>query len=475
MSGLAALSLLLAAPAHAERPITYHEALEAALLANPALLRSELGRDQAESGWLSSKGVFDPNYDLTGYYTQSSQRMFSGAPESDTTSWGITNAVSGWTATGTTLSLSHSLSYVDTTASFFSGTYYEGQVNASVTQQLLRGLSLKYNMENVTLARRNYETSELWYEKARQDTLANAADAYWIWVYNTQLMRIATDSATVAEEALRVGRLKVEAGELAPVEQTRLEAALVQAQANQVDAHAAEEAAANALLLVMGESPEQIVIPATEVGDAGIFDDLDAQSAIEVAMSQNLDLLVSRSQLETAEMERKNANHARLPTLSATAELGRAQNDAATASEAMDLMGAGSDPSMMLRGNLSVPILNRASRGTAKAKAAASSSARVDLEELARSVSAQVEQQVLTLRASHRRIELADANLRLEEQTLRAEEALSEAGRAIQKDVLEARTDVDRARAEAAKARTDYRIAQVELLRLQGQLSPDLP
>ena len=54
-------------------------------------------------------------------------------------------------------------------------------------------------------------------------------------------------------------------------------------------------------------------------------------------------------------------------------------------------------------------------------------------------------------------------------------EALADVGRAIQKDVLEARTELDRSRADAAKARTDYRLAQVELLRLQGQLTEQTP
>jgi outer membrane protein TolC len=72
-------------------------------------------------------------------------------------------------------------------------------------------------------------------------------------------------------------------------------------------------------------------------------------------------------------------------------------------------------------------------------------------------------------------MELSDANLRLAQQTLEAEEALASAGRNIQRDVLQARTEVDRAKADAAKARTDYRLAQAQLLRLQGQLDRMAP
>ena len=101
----------------------------------------------------------------------------------------------------------------------------------------------------------------------------------------------------------------------------------------------------------------------------------------------------------------------------------------------------------------------------------------VSLQEMERSVRAQVEQKVRELNSAQRRVELADANQRLAEQTLAAEEALAEVGRKIQRDVLEARSNAESAKVEAAKARVDYRLALVDLLRLQGQLDtgPSIP
>jgi outer membrane protein TolC len=95
----------------------------------------------------------------------------------------------------------------------------------------------------------------------------------------------------------------------------------------------------------------------------------------------------------------------------------------------------------------------------------------LDLEETTRRVRSEVLVQVTRLEAAQRKVDLADFQVRLAQETLDAEEALNEAGRAIQKDVLEARQERDRLTSEAAKARTDWRIAQVDLLRLQGQLS----
>jgi outer membrane protein TolC len=126
-------------------------------------------------------------------------------------------------------------------------------------------------------------------------------------------------------------------------------------------------------------------------------------------------------------------------------------------------------------GNFTVPLGNRSARGEADRAGYAVYRTRSDLEELERSVVAQVEEQVRTLDSARRKVELADANLRLAEVTLKAEEALSDAGRSIQKDVLEARNEVTRTKAEATKARTDYRVALVVLRKLQGQLEENTP
>ncbi len=486
--GLAAL--FAAAPARAERPLTYREALQAALDANPALQRSEMGRDQARASVTASLGAFDPTYNLTGFWSRSTSQQFFGATAQtfQNTSWRFSNALSGTAHTGTTVELSQNVSFneydvpieIPTTGG---GTQpggvqsiqlYTGGLSASVTQQLLRGLSLKYNLENVTLARRNLDVAELNYEKQRQETLARAAQAYWNWVYQSALAEIQADAVEVAREALRVGELKVAAGELAPVEKTRLQAALVQAEANAIDTANAAEQAANDLLLVMGEDPDQAVLPATPAGDVPTYE-LDAERAVQVALEQNLDLAVARANLEIAELQLKNANHGRLPSLSATASVGRTVQDASSTAEAVSYFGDVSEPSVSLSGNLTVPLLNRAARGNAGTQAATVDQRRSELQELERSIAAQVEQQVRQLQSARRRVELADANLALAEQTLAAEEALAAAGRSIQKNVLEARTEVERTRAEAAKARTDYRVARTELLRLQGQLSADIP
>jgi len=479
------LGLLVATPARAQRMISFGEALDATGAANPGLMRSQFEVEQAEASLMAARGTFDPTLSVDTTWQRAQREEYLGGgllTKSLGTYWDFGAGISGLLPTGTTFSVDGTLDHFDSSFEVDIGEGYEGVANdftsrtsVSLTQQLLRGHRLSWNLHHVTQARDGLEIAEISLERTRQETLAEAARAYWSWAYQVHLVDIAEQNAAVAEEALRIGVLRLESGELAPVEKTRLEAALVQAQSGLIDARIAAEQAADVLLLLMGERPDQEVLPSTSLGDVPPLD-LEVEAAVEVALAQNLDLAVARAQLETARVEHAYARHGTLPTLSATAAAGLGSGREDTLGAALTgLVDDEALPFYSVSGNLSVPIGNRAARGEASRTSGALHAAEIEVAELEHAVRAEVEQQVRLLSQARRRVELADVNARLAEETLSAEEALEQAGRSIQKDVLEARTELHRARVEAAKARADYRLAQTELLRLQGQLDVALP
>jgi outer membrane protein TolC len=292
----------------------------------------------------------------------------------------------------------------------------------------------------------------------------------------------------IAEENLRIRRLKVTAGELAPVESTRLEAALVQSQAAALDSNNASRSASDRLLVLMGEDSGQVILPATTVSDVPALD-IDAHQAVEVALAQNLDVAVDRTELANAKLDARIARPATLPSLSASLITGISARprcasdptreddrdcdiDPVTATDGMAGLVQTDERfgNTTVSANFSMPLGNRASRGDRDRTASVVHGRELALQETERSVTSSVQASVRELNSARNKVDLADLNARLMTETLASEEALAESGRRIQKDVLEARKNLDQAKADAAKARTDFQLALIELRKLQGQL-----
>ena len=409
----------------AERPITYEEALTGSVERNAQLASALAQRDQAQGSLVAARGQFDPTYALEGTWRQSRNTgFFQGFPfDSDNESWQLTQSLAGSAGSGTQYSLNFA---VDRNISEFVVNLggvenrnlqdaYTSNLNVSLTQELLRGIRFAFNVQNVTSARTSLELADLELEKQRQEALYTAAQAYWSWAYQAELHQIALDSVAVAEEALRIGRLQVESGQLAPVEATRLAAALVQAQQSAIDAGNAAEQAANAMLLAMALDPSEAVSPATQPGDVPSALELDAAEAVEVALAQNLDVLVSRRNLEQTALDVANARHGMLPSLTATASAGVASQRCPPEIENCEegnafgairgLTADDNQPFVELRGRFSVPLGNRAARGDRNRLQAQKWQREQELAALERSIAAQVEEQVRVLQSARQRTE----------------------------------------------------------------------
>lgn len=493
----AALVWSVSAPAWAGRPLTLLEVLRGAAEESGGVLVSAAERDRAAAAVLGARSAFDPVY-TGGLSVVPSTRVrgYSGGflADLETRAWSIDQTIGGTTPTGTSYAFGFDLARNTQTTTLALGGVssvelydaYSATTYLSVSQEILRGFRLAYNLQNVTRARNGLTEAELALEVERQGALLAGAQAYWTWSYAVQAEQIAAEATAVSEEALRVGRVRVERGQLAPVEATRLEAALVQARQEEIDARNTAEAAENTVLTIIGADPAEDVVPATPPGDVPALE-LDPARAIEVARAQSLDLALARQRVASAESELRNARHGLLPSLALNAEAGvgslrcppGTSDETCTVGDAFGAIGGlvADDhlPYYAVGGRLTAPIGNRRARGARDDATGLVTQREAELALLERQTDAAVEEQVRALASARARMELADANLRLAEETLAAEEALSAAGRVLQKDVLEARTEVARSRVDAARARTDYRLAQAALLALQGQLSASQP
>ena len=465
----------------AEDPLTYEAALSQALAANPELQQSEFSRDQAEAGVLSSRAIFDPNFNLTTNYSWDRNKSFFQGIPFDMKNRNTMGAMSigGTTSTGTSYDLSSSYmrNYGEYQATVegspFGGTSiqdeYRSSLSASVTQQLLKGHRFAYNMQSIQGAQQSLRQAELNFQQTRQTILSNTAQAYWNWVYQTELVDIRKTAVAVSGDAYRIGKEKFSKEDISALSLTQLELAWIQDQSSELEAVNAASQARTTLLLAMGRAPTDAIVAAPL--DVSVPElSISLEDAVTQAMETNIELAIARANVEQADLSARLAKHALLPTLTATFSAGLGAQGTDAASALGGVFQDGNFPNMSVNGQFSMPLGNRAARGERRRSESSLAAQRLSLRSLEQSIQAQIAQQVQLLNSAKKRVELADVNLRLAQQSVTAEEAVFDAGRGLQKEVVEARNTLETARIDAVKSRTDYEMALVELRRLQGVL-----
>ena len=473
--------LMLSTPAQA---LSYDEALRLAEQNNPDLQVAAAQRDAAKGGLLAAQSSWDPMLNAGVNRPVSTDQNFANGftykLSSSTVAWNIGLGQNLPTGTSWDLAVSGAETSIDDLEIF--GATVEGfnnlrmSSNLSVSQQLLKGWRMSYNMRSVISAESNLSQAEASLLQERQTTLANVATLYWDLYAAGATLTVSEEAVRVAKEEQRIVQALLDVGKVAPVERTRVDAALAQAEINLIDAESAYELASDQLALTLGLPLGMPISADTEPSDAPDGVRVPVEEAIEAAMAANPGLHVARITAENAERAYQNARHGLLPTLSVSASYGlqsfkdSSQGDEVTYAASVKDIAARELPSQSVGLNLSMPLANRAARGDVMSQSAALSQAKINLETAERNIAQQVTMNIRTVESAARKVDLAALNLQLAEETLAAEKAKQEAGRAIEKDVLTAISSRDQAAVNLARTKADYQKAVVALEALQGKL-----
>ncbi|MFT5681471.1 MAG: outer membrane protein TolC [Myxococcota bacterium] len=479
------LLLLLNAALADDLTLSYDEALTRAVERNLGLLGAEAAYRAAEGSLLVAQGVFEPTFSANyGYTNNINQDFFSTLglyvdSESLYANWG--GSLSSYLPTGTAVSLNWNNFDQESTSRYYSDpdnpteaietdeqTTFNSTLTASVTQSLLQGFKTTYNLNGVRTAQRSLTQVEADILETHQRVLADTATAYWALYYQNRLVEISTETVTLTEEERRVVAARIDRGDLAPVERSRVEAAVLSAKSDLLNAQNSATSASETLLLLLGESAGGTVTLTTSP-EPVVSTNFDAPAILNQAMSSNPGLLQLRVAEENAEANFENARHARLPELSGTASYTLFGQESTLGTATSELL-SGDLRQWYVGADLTVPLGNRVDRGAYEQQLSALDQARTALKAQELTVEQLVRAQLRAVNLATLQIELAEANLRAAEDTLNADRALRDAGRAIQRDVLESIRDFNNARVAVEKSRADYNLSLIELSRLRGAL-----
>lgn len=454
--------------------LSYDEALGLAEARNPSILGAVEDVRAADGAVTAARSTFSPSFTLdgNGYGTIARSGSQFGLLDSDSTGWSWGAGLSQTLSTGTNLSvnLQNDFSRYNYTVQGFEvdGKGWSTGLTFTLTQSLLQGTRLRYNLQAVRAAVRAKSAAEAARQAARQEALAAVATAYWSAWAAVRLVGVAEQTVALAGEQARVVDALVGAGKLAPVESTRIAAAQAEAERALLSARSGAETAKDGLLVLLGEAPgSALELRSTPVAPS--LAEVDADAVVESVLQGNPELIALRLSWQNAEAAEKNAKHALLPSLTASASYGLSGYQESLADSYAELF-EGELPTWGVGAQLDLPIFNLADRGALAQAQAEATKAKLAVEAMEASLAAEARQKLRALQDARRAVELVQLQVRLAEQTLAAEQARLAEGRALQKDVIQAIKDLDQARVEAEKTLADVQTALVEIDRLKGVL-----
>ena len=228
--------------------LSLEEATRLALSRNLDLVVNRIDADESRFRILEARGVFDPALaaNLQNSLSESpSASVFQGS-ESKQRIWNL--SVSQLLAPGTTYSLAFDNNRLETNSSYYSlNPSFSSSLSLTVTQPLLRNFGFEVNEAGLLIARNNREISREAFLKSVQQTIVDVENAYWDVVAAREELAVQDQSVAVANDLLRITKIKVDVGSLAPIEIVSNESAVASREEAIIRAAAAVENAEDRL------------------------------------------------------------------------------------------------------------------------------------------------------------------------------------------------------------------------------------
>ncbi len=254
MTALAIVGLSLATPAGAQETLhlTLDEAVRRAVENNPDLAIVKLGTEveaarvgetrSAYTPLLStalgrSSSVTAPSTFLLGDRGVNVDDWFSSTSVRQRLPWGSGTWSVSWDAARTA---------TNNPISSFDPSLQSG-VQVAFSQPLLKDRTIDAARQQYIIAKRNQENSDLRFHEAVVQTVAAVKQAYWMLKASVANVTVQQRSLELAQELARQNKIRVEAGQIPPLDLVQAEAEVAQRRENLIRTRTGAEDAEDAL------------------------------------------------------------------------------------------------------------------------------------------------------------------------------------------------------------------------------------
>jgi outer membrane protein TolC len=353
-------------------------------------------------------------------------------------------------------------------------------------QPLLRNFSIDRNRQQIKVAKRNREISDVQFRETVINTVAGVKQLYYDLIFSLDNLEAQRKSLALASKLLEENQIKVRVGTMAPLDVVAAESEVAGREEGVITAEASVADAEDALkrAIVPAHDPEMWklrVLPKDRPTAEAIA--VDIEKAIESALQNRTDVVSSRKNVENLETTLRLARNQILPQVDLQAAYGAvgiggtqvldADGNPLTPpiaggfGDALSNVFGRDFPTWTLGVQFSVPIPNRtAGAGAARARIARDQ-AQAGLRRLELQVAADVRSAGRAVETNFKRVASTRAARVLQERRLDAEEKRFAAGMSTNFLVTQAQRDLALAEVNELRAIADYRKSVVNFERVQ--------
>jgi outer membrane protein TolC len=302
-------------------PLGLSEAVSRAIQNNPDLAVARLGTEVEAARVGESLGSFAPMFStqlgrssavtppsnsLLGARGVDVDDLFSSTGVHQRLPWGAASWSASWETARTTTS--NPLTSFD--PSLQSG------LQLAFSQPLLRDRTIDAARHQVSVARRNEDSSDLRFHEAEAQTIAAVKRAYWTLKAARANITVQERSLALAQELARENRVRVDAGQIPPLDLLQAEAEVAQRRENLIRARTTADDAEDALRRLIIDPADasfwQVRLdPVEEPTALGALPDINA--AVARALERRYDLMRAGNDLENAQTTFRLLDNQRLP------------------------------------------------------------------------------------------------------------------------------------------------------------------
>ena len=472
----------------ARRGLTLHEVLQQAASGNPDLRRARVTIDIATANVLAAEGAFDFVLTGDGTFARRFSPRVSNTQVSATFSRTFTGNLAltrplesgGQISLGaqsiiTTTPFQNCVSAAGTMPSLCTFTsdltYYNGNLNLTFTQPLLRGFGSEVTTANLRKQRIQRDVDLLNRQASAAVVVRDVVTAYWELGYAADDLSIRRSAVTLAEQQRAYTQAQVDVGRLGQADLAAVDRAIADRQQDVVLAEQTLLVRALDLERLIGRAvAADFAAPlATERPSPSEPPQIDAAAETTQALQASPQLRALRTGLALSEIDIRTAQALLRPRLDFTGSVGSAGAQL-TFGEAWSQAARMENIVWSAGLAFQLPLQNRVARGTEQAARASGESARIDLADLELGIRDGVVRMTGAARSAGRRRDLARAAVGYAQKNLDAERARFDVGRSTNNDVLLRQQELKSAEVQIARAAADLAAAETALAALTGEI-----